>query len=224
VVVFTAGIGTSQGAALARITDHARPDLENAIRLYALPRGFAFRGECATVTPDVTAGLCYEASIRADGTAEVYLTDLASGDSAVVLFADGNPGWYAFTRQLVVSGGPGINTAAEWSDVSGNWYAHTSLAGTGYPGLGSAVIHSDGSGSVGAGRFEVAQLQLSALQDGIAVGTLTVVRNNIAPDGVTITSVTAVRSALCAFVVRNDGSAVLTSVLYGENWVFYRQP
>jgi hypothetical protein len=90
--------------------------------------------------------------------------------------------------------------------------------------LGSAVIHSDGSGSVGVGRFDVARIQLSTLQDGIAVGTCSAVRNNIASDGVSITSVTAVHTAPCAFVVQNDGSAVLTSVLYGENWVFYRQP
>lgn len=223
-LVFTAAIGMSHPATLARTTDQARSELENAIRLYALPRGFAFRGECGAVPSDVATGVCYEATIRADGTAEVWLTDLSSGDNALVLFADGNPGWYPFTREFVVSGGPGVNTAAHWSDVVGLWGADTALAGTGYPGLGSANIHSDGSGTVGAGRFEVARVQLGTAQDGIAIGTLSAVRNNIGPDGESITGVTVIRSAPCAFFVLSDGSTVLTSVMYGANWVFSRLP
>jgi len=228
--VVAAAIGTPRGAALAHATtDPAAPDLESAIRLYVLPHGFAFRGECAAVPSNVATGVCYEATLRADGNAEVWLTDLSSGDNALALFANGNPGWYAFTHDLVVSGGPGVNTAAQWSDVVGSWFADSrglgqgALVGTGYPGLGRVSIQSDGSGSVDAGRFEVARVQLSAVQDGIAVGTLTAVRNNFSPDGVSITGVTDVRSAPCAFVVFNDGSAVLTSVLYGESWPLSRQ-
>jgi hypothetical protein len=224
VLVVAAAMGMPSASAVARIADQAAPDLEDAIRLYALPRGFVFRGECAAVSTTATAGLCYEATIRGDGDAEVWLTDLASGDNAVVLFAEGNPGWYPFTPGLVVSGGPGVNTLAQWADVAGTWTTNGALSGSGYPGLGYASMQSDGSGAIGAGRFDVARVQLSAVQDGIAVGSLTVVRDNFGPNGNSITSVTDVRSAPCALVVLNDGSIVLTSVIYGASWFFTRLP
>jgi hypothetical protein len=119
--------------------------------------------------------------------------------------------------------GPQVATGAgQWSTLAGNWSANTSLLGSGYPGLGYASIQSDGSGYVNAGRFQVARVQFSALQDGIAVGTCTTVRNNVDPTTNAITSVTDVQSASCAFVVFDDGSVVLTSNIFGGNWRFTR--
>lgn len=156
---------------------------------------------------------------------EVWLTNPAFENSVVLLFADGNPGWYPFTRELAVSGPfPGINAVAQWSDAVGNWTAKGGLWGSGYPGPGFATIDGDGSGSVHVGRFEVVRLQLSSFQDGIAVGSLTVVRDNVDPSTQAITSVTDFESAPCAFMVLNDGSAILTSAIYGENWPFTRWP
>lgn len=219
VLVLVMAIGVSS-AAVAHVADQAAPDLEDAIRLYALPLGFAFRGECAAVPSSATTGMCYEATIRADGNAEVWLTALDSGEYDVVLFAPGNPGWYPFTPGLIVSDGPGINTRAQLADVAGIWTANGALQNSGTIGLGSAHFASDGSGAISGGRFEVARLQLGNFQDGIAVGSLTIVRNNVNPTTNAITGVTDVRSAPCAVIMLNDGSLIVGSVLYGQNWRF----
>ena len=68
-VLFVLAICMFQSSALAGTCDRAVPDLESAIRLYALPRGSVFQGVCAAVPSSATAGLCYEATMRADGDA-----------------------------------------------------------------------------------------------------------------------------------------------------------
>jgi hypothetical protein len=209
---------------IAPMAGPASPDLETAIRSYAEAQGAVFRGECAAVQPGTIGGLCYEAALRDDGTAEVWLGRPFTGGIGLVLFDHPDDVWEPFTRsQPVGDTATQLALNAQWSDVVGSWpYAGQDLIAG--PGRVYASFNADGSGVLTSGRFPIAEWQLDAFQDGIAVGTLTPVSAEVDPTTQAITGVVPGSPSKAAFMLFTDGTALLTSLSpFEHNLQFQRR-
>jgi hypothetical protein len=183
--------------------DPAPAPLEAAIKLYVQGRGVLFRGECGVLAAGVVSGLCYEATSRVDGVAEVWLSVPNANSASLVLFEPSDTGWVVLTRPIAVtSSSAAIDVFADWSALSGSWFTGACIFG--FPGIGSLSVQDDGSGSFYCGRFTAGQFQVTSFEHGIAL--LCVVGPNDDP------SLCSPR-ALWALVLLDNGTGVISSVI-----------